>query len=67
MLENWAHKWNMCFSPSKCKFLKVTNNKDIIDFQYSILNSQIREVQQAKYLGVTLNNQLSWSITTSKS
>ena len=33
----------------------------IVKFQYSILNSQIREVQQAKYLGVTLNNKLTWS------
>ena len=61
ILENWAHKWNMCFSPSKCEFLKITNNKDIVKFQYSILNSQIREVQQAKYLDVTLNNKLTWS------
>ena len=61
ILENWAHKWNMCFSPSKCEFLRITNNKDIINFQYSILNSQIKEVQQAKYLGVTLNNHLTWA------
>jgi len=61
ILENWAHKWNMCFSPSKCEFLRITNNKDIINFQYHIQNSQIKEVQQAKYLGVTLNNKLTWS------
>ena len=48
----------MCF---KCEFLRITNNKDIIDFYYSIQNSQIREVQQAKYLGVTLNSKLTWS------
>ena len=49
---------------SACKpheFLRITNNKDIINFQYSIQNSQIREAQQAKYLGVALNNKLTWS------
>jgi len=43
-LVNWAHKWNMCFNPSKCEFLRITNNKDIINFQYHIQNSQIKEV-----------------------
>ena len=61
ILVNWAHKWNMCFSPSKCEFLRITNNKDVIYSQYSIQNSQIREVQQAKYLSVTLNSKLTWS------
>ena len=40
-----GHTNGMCFSPSKCEFLRIINNKDIINFQYSI---QIKEVQQAK-------------------
>jgi len=60
-LENWAHKWNMCFSPLKCEFLKITNNRDVILFNYFIQNTEIREVQETKYLGVTLNNNLKWS------
>ena len=55
------HTSGMCFSSSKCEFLRIINNKDIINFQYLIQNSQIKEVQQAKYLGVTLNNKLTWS------
>ena len=35
-------------SGHKCEFLRITNNKGIINFQYSIKNSQIKEVQQAK-------------------
>ena len=31
------------------------------DFQYFIQNTNIQEVQQAKYLGVKINNKLSWS------
>ena len=60
-LENWAYKWNMCFSPPKCEFLRITNKKDVIHFQYLIQSIEIREVQQAKYLGVTLNNKLKWT------
>ena len=51
----------MFFSPTKCEFLRVTNKKNIINFQYFIQNTSFQEVQQAKYLGVTINNKLSWS------
>ena len=53
--------WKMCFNPTKCEFLRVTNKKNIINFQYFIQSNNIQEVQQAKYLGVTINNKLSWS------
>ena len=49
------------FNPTNCEFLRVTNKKNIINFQYFIQNTNIQEVQQAKYLGVTINNKLSWS------
>ena len=52
----------MYFNPSKCKFLRVTNSKKIIEFQYCIQSDIIQEVQQrVKYLGITINNKLSWS------
>ena len=60
-LNAWAVTWKMYFNPTKCEFLRVTNKKNIIKFQYFIQNNIIQEVQQAKYLGVTFNNKLSWS------
>jgi len=60
-LENWAHKWNMFFSPPKCEFLRIINRKDIIHSQYTIQNIEIWEVQQSKYLGETFNSKLKWS------
>ena len=57
-LQTWAHKWNMS---AKCKFLQVSNKQSILSFPYTIQNTSIREVTQAKYLGVTLNNKLTWS------
>ena len=60
-LQAWASTWQMCFNPTKCEFLRVTNKKNITKFQYSIQNDTIQEVNQAKYLGVTITNNLSWS------
>ena len=61
ILNEWAITWKMCFNPTKCEFVRVTNKKNIISFQYFIQSNNIQEVQQAKYLGVTINNKLSWS------
>ena len=61
ILENWAHKWNKFFSPPKCEFLRITNRKDTIHSKYTIQNIEIWEVQQAKYLGVTVDTKLKWS------
>ena len=61
ILNEWAMTWKMFFNPTKCEFLRVTNKKNTINFQYFIQSTSIREVQQAKYLGVTINNNLSWS------
>ena len=60
-LQAWAHKWNMSFNSAKCEFLQVSNKQSILSFPYTIQNTSIREVTQAKYLGVTLNNKLTWS------
>ena len=44
--------------------MRLTNKKNIIKFQYSIQGNNIQEVHQVKYLGVTINNNLSWSAHT---
>ena len=60
-LNSWALTWKMSFNPAKCEFLRVTNKKNITRFQYFIQHNIIQEVQQAKYLGVTFSNKLTWS------
>ena len=50
----------MSFNPVKCKFLRITNKQSKIFLSYSIQDTLIREVTQAKYLGVTLNSKLTW-------
>ena len=61
LLQAWAHKWNMSFNSMKCEFLRITNKQNKILFSYSIQDTLIKEVTQAKYLVVTLNSRLTWS------
>jgi len=61
ILEQWAKKWSMTFNPSKCEFLRVTNRMNPIQMTYYIQNQQIKQVPHAKYLGVTIDQHLTWN------
>jgi len=52
----------MEFNPSKCEFLRITNKKKPIVFNYCIEGAPIVQVSHTKYLGVTISNNLSWNI-----
>ena len=51
----------MKFHPDKCKLLRITNKRNIIDASYYIHGTQLENVREAKYLGVTLTSKLSWN------
>ena len=61
LLEEWATKLKMTFNFQKCEFLRITNKKYPIFAQYLIQNVIIREVTHAKYLGITIDQNLKWS------
>ena len=50
----------MEFYPDKCKVLRITNKRKIIKYHYLLHNAVLKEVPNAKYLGVKLNTRLSW-------
>ena len=60
ILEKWAKTWQMDFNPSKCEFLKLTNKKLPLHFNYHINNELTKEVQHVKYLGVTIDSHMTW-------
>ena len=60
-LEQWASDWKMSFNLQKCEFLRITNKRQPILSQYTLQNQSIKEVTCAKYLGVTIDKNLSWS------
>ena len=60
-LMEWSRKWQMHFKPSKCEFLRITNKKSFLSFSYYINGCLIQEVSHATYLGVILDQHLSWN------
>ena len=50
----------MEFHPDKYKVLRITNKRKVIKYRYLLHNIILKEVSNAKYLGVTMNTRLSW-------
>ena len=61
-LESWEKKWLMRFSPSKCNVISIPpKNKAVIELHYTLHGQVLEQVDNAKYLGVTISNNLSWN------
>ena len=69
-LRNWGDTWGMRFNAAKCNVLRISRSKTPHTNFYTLGCHILDEVNQAKYLGVTITNELSWSahidITTNK-
>ena len=59
MIE-WSKTWLMRFNAKKCHLLKITRQREPLQTQYSIDDSQLEEVQHHPYLGVELTSDLTW-------
>ena len=51
----------MRFNAAKCNIMRVSRTRDPKLFNYSVTGQVPEEVMDAKYLGVTLSNDLEWS------
>ena len=51
----------MRFNAAKCNIMRVSRTRDPKFFNYSLTGQVLEEVMDAKYLGVTLSNDLEWS------
>ena len=62
-LAEWENTWQMSFNASKCNIIRFSPSRrhTIIDSQYSLHGQTLETVSSAKYLGVTLQDDLSWS------
>ena len=61
-LGNWARKWGMRFKPVKCNMMQLTR-KHLNKFQasYTLEGTVLENVDNIKYLGVTITNDLNWN------
>lgn len=60
-IESWCEQWGMMLNAGKCAFLRTMRKKHFFNFQYFLQNTCIADVGEYKYLGLTLNSNLSWS------
>ena len=51
----------MSFHPEKCQLLRVTKKKKQINSKYYIHGKELTQTKDAKYLGVIINEKLSWN------
>ena len=59
-LAKWEKRWQMQFHPDKYQVLRIINKRNPIIFNYTLHDHILATVTQAKYLGVTITNDLNW-------
>ena len=59
-LQKWENKWKMEFHPDKCQVLTISNKKQNIKSDYTIHNQTLKTTNNAKYLGVIIDDKLKW-------
>ena len=60
-LEDWESKWQMSFNAKKCIVIRILpKNKKLIPTSYKLHGHTLENVDASKYLGVTINKDLTW-------
>ena len=60
-LKAWGDLWGMKFNVKKCNILTVSRSRTPITKLYTLGGEALSQVDQAKYLGVLITEELSWS------
>ena len=60
-LHEWSLKWGMNFNPSKCVILSMSRSESKLTKFYTLDGVILEHVQEAKYLGVILSEDLKWA------
>ena len=61
-LGSWARKWGMRFQLIKCNIMQITRKRiKKINASYNLEGTVLDNVENIKYLGVTITNDLKWN------
>ena len=60
-LERRGDAWGMRFNDSKCLIMQVHRSRSPLQHYYTLCNKVLSCVDEAKYLGVIISSDLSWS------
>ena len=60
-LEGWADTWGMRFNAKKCQILTISRTRKYLSYFYTLSGHTLDIVDNAKYLGVIISSDLSWS------
>ena len=60
-LAAWEEKWKMEFHPQKCSVLPITRSLSPQVNKYQLHGHTLKTETDSKYLGITINNKLSWN------
>ena len=68
-IAQWETDWQMQFNVAKCHSMTVTRHPPDkhIQFDYTLHQQRLEQVQSAKYLGLTITDDLDWGQTFQKS
>ena len=60
-LQEWERRWQTGFKADKCEVIRITTKKRPLCSDYTIHNQKLNTKTEAKYLGVNISSDLSWS------
>ena len=60
-LQKWEGDSKMQFHPGKCQVIRITKKIKTISHDYTVHNEKLKRTQKAEYLGLTLDEKLSWN------
>lgn len=57
----WCVRWDMQLNIDKTVFMKITKKINKLSFTYNLASMPLKEVDEYKYLSLTITNNLSWN------
>ena len=60
-LERWGETWGMKFNTQKCQIMTIARGRRRLSHFYTLCGHILENVQEAKYLGIIISDELSWS------